>query len=410
MGNNYDVIIVGGGFAGLSVASELSGSGLKVLVLEQNKVLGVNNNPVRGTFESVVDKYKLRSSVINCYDRINFYGSKSRAGVKLSNDKICLFDSARMLNVLKKRVGCKVVTGFEVVHARRRNGFIELVGLDKSYSAKVVVDASGRSSVVAQSFGVSNNKVYCKCYIAFLSNCCLNPGEAYYFSSPSISNGSAWIEPVSSTKCQIGVSTFEPYTMLTKEGLRRGALFLMKKFGPAKKMLSRARIVKGSERCIRYPIEPSETLVMDNLLIVGDAAGLATPLLGEGVRVILDMSKACAETIKDAFARKDFSAKFLKGYEKKWWLQYGKYYGWGLVLRHYIAKNFGDNEWNETIKRLDSLTQKEKEMFIKSQMNYTIFRKLTSINTTKKMLSNKLINTLPQLNMLKQRHFVSHFV
>ena len=122
------------------------------------------------------------------------------------------------------------------------------------------------------------------------------------------------------------------------------------------------------------------------------------------------MSKVCANTIKEAFQKKDFSAGFLKSYEKRWWEMYGKYSGWGVLLRHYTAKHFKSKDWNIIIGNLKKLNDKEKEEFLKSEMTYPLFNKLTSFFITKDMLQNRAKETFPNLNSLRQRYFVSHFV
>lgn len=411
MDYTYDVIIVGGSFSGLSVASILSRSGLNILLVERDKKIGLNDNPVRGTFTKTINKYDLMECVLKEYDAVNFYGTKSRAKITLDRDKVCLFDSTKLLNILKKKVKCRVLTNCEIISAKRKNHSVVLTDNNgNEYAARIVVDASGRSSVVARSFGISKSRVYCKCYIALLSNCNLNSKEAYYFSSPKISNGSAWVEPLSEKKCQIGIADFEPYTISNKDSMRSSLLYLMNDFRASKEMLSHSKIVKGSERCISYPVGPMDTMVLDNVLAVGDSAGQATPLLGEGIRVGLDMAEACARAVELAFSKKDFSAKALGVYEDEWWREYGKFAGWGVLLRHYIAKNFRDKDWNMTIKKLEGLNSQEKEAFLKSRMTYSIFQKVSSFELKKKMMESKLKELFPNLNSLRQRYFVSHFV
>jgi flavin-dependent dehydrogenase len=409
MGKVYDVAIVGAGFAGLSVASELSGSGLKVLLVEKNKKLCVNENPVRGTFKETAKNYEVEDSIIKEYGKVCFYGTESKASL-MPKDKICLFGSEKMLNILKEKADCEIKTDYEITYAKRNNG-IKLIGANnEEISAKIAVDASGRNSVVANSLNISKSRVYCKCYISLLSNCSLNPDEISYFCSNKISNASAWVEPLSKNKCQLGIANFEPYSMLYKDDLRRNAMYMMKVFKASKRMLSESKIINGSEKCISYPVEPIDNMYGDNLLVIGDAAGQASPLFGEGVRACFEMAKICSQTIKDAFSREDFSAKFLRKYEAAWWESYGQYTGWGVFLRHYVAKHFKNEDWNMIIQNLEKLSSEEKEDFIKSRINYPLFQKLSSFYITNDMLQKKLKELLPNFSSLRQRYFVSHFV
>jgi digeranylgeranylglycerophospholipid reductase len=407
---NYDVIIIGAGFAGLSVAANLSDSKLNVLLVEKNKKPGLSENPVRGTFRETIKKYKLEKSLIRCYKKVYFYGTESRAEINI-NSKVCLFDSSRMLDILKKRIKCSVIVNCEIVNVKRKNDALVLIDNNKKeYSAKLVVDASGRGSVAAQSLGVEKSRTHCSCYIAMLDNCRLDPAVGYYFVSNKISTAAAWLEPLSGSKCQIGIADFIPYALPTKEDMRRRLINLMHNFKPAKDLIGNAKILKNTEKKITYPAGPVSKMALDNLIVIGDAAGQATPFLGEGVRICLKMSDAAADLIKKAFKKQDFSEGFLDKYGKIWWNKFGKYAVWDILLRHFTANNFKDREWNITVKNLNALAKKEKDKFIKSQLDYSIVRKLLSFEITKNVSEGIIAKHFKNINLLRKKYFVSHFV
>jgi flavin-dependent dehydrogenase len=54
----------------------------------------------------------------------------------------------------------------------------------------------------------------------------------------------------------------------------------------------------------------------DRILLVGETAGLVSPLTGEGIDFALESGKLAAEFLAGAFARGDFSATNLAGYDK----------------------------------------------------------------------------------------------
>ena len=57
-------------------------------------------------------------------------------------------------------------------------------------------------------------------------------------------------------------------------------------------------------------------------LLIGDAGCFADPLTGEGIPVALETAKIAAETLEQAFACGDFSARFLSVYEERWREEY----------------------------------------------------------------------------------------
>jgi geranylgeranyl reductase family protein len=77
----------------------------------------------------------------------------------------------------------------------------------------------------------------------------------------------------------------------------------------------------------------------NHLLILGDAAGMIDPLTGEGLQYAMDAAEIAANTIVEAFRKKNFTKKFLKRYQKRWMKSFGKDFKWSTRMARFCTKH-----------------------------------------------------------------------
>jgi digeranylgeranylglycerophospholipid reductase len=93
----------------------------------------------------------------------------------------------------------------------------------------------------------------------------------------------------------------------------------------------------------------------DGILGVGDAAGQASSLLGEGIRWAIHAGKMAAEVAATAIQSGDVSRQALSEFERQWAKRYGK----DLRLAHKINQRIArwdDRKWDQRIDLLKLLT------------------------------------------------------
>jgi digeranylgeranylglycerophospholipid reductase len=94
-------------------------------------------------------------------------------------------------------------------------------------------------------------------------------------------------------------------------------------------------------------IPPSATqLVHDNLVVVGDAAGQGSTLLGEGIRYAVTAGR---------FAGRAIAAGDLSSYPKQWQRRMGRDLAISYAVNTRICR-YTDDDWDRVIRRLDRLT------------------------------------------------------
>jgi flavin-dependent dehydrogenase len=86
------------------------------------------------------------------------------------------------------------------------------------------------------------------------------------------------------------------------------------------------------------PLAPLARTFGDRVLAVGDAAGLVKPTTGGGIYYSLLSATWAAETLAAAFARGDFSATMLGGYEETWRARLGSELRVGVWFRRLAAR------------------------------------------------------------------------
>lgn len=72
----------------------------------------------------------------------------------------------------------------------------------------------------------------------------------------------------------------------------------------------------------------------DQFLLVGDAAGFADPLTGQGIQFAMEGARIAARTIVEAMACGDLSKNFLGKYQDRWRLKFG----WSFLLSRAFAR------------------------------------------------------------------------
>ncbi|MFW9876282.1 MAG: NAD(P)/FAD-dependent oxidoreductase [Candidatus Thorarchaeota archaeon] len=77
----------------------------------------------------------------------------------------------------------------------------------------------------------------------------------------------------------------------------------------------------------------------NQLLIIGDAAGMIDPLTGEGLQYAMDAAEIAANIIFEAFQKNNFTKKFLQQYQKRWMKSFGKDFKWSIRMARFCAKH-----------------------------------------------------------------------
>ncbi len=288
-----DVIVVGGGPAGSACAWKLNQSGMQTVLLDKQafpraKLCAGWISP--GVLENLqLTKTEYPGGILT-YKRLFFhvYGRKLRVPTRQYSIRRSEFD-----HWLLARAGVPVHC-HTVQQPRKENGFYII---DDMYRSKYLVGAAG---------------THCPVYRAFFKE--INPRiqprlittiEAefqYDYQEPDCHlwfferklPGYAWYVPKANGYLNVGIGG--KFLSLKKSGqtIRRHWDYFTEK-------LSRLSLVQGHPYQPRgynyYLRQPVKTGRLDNAFIIGDAAGLATLDMGEGIGPAIESGILCANAI-----------------------------------------------------------------------------------------------------------------
>lgn len=362
----YDVIVVGGGSAGLLAAREVAGAGYRVAVIEEHQEIGY---PVKcsGLFSISGLKalnLKLDSSVIlNTIKGGRFYSPAGREFLAYSNVERAHVVERKMFDKLLAREAARAgadirlktkATGIEIKD-KVSVGISSAEGNSK-ISSQLIIAADGARSNVARKLGIMTPKKFVAAAQVEVESAEVEHDIAeIYFGREYAPNFYAWILPKGEVY-EVGVGTRDP-RITPREYLQK---FVEQHPVAAKKIRGKSVLEYNTGG---IPIELAEQTAAERTLIVGDAAGQVKASTGGGVVVggiaARIAGRACVRALED----KNFSKDFLtKEYEEKW----RREIGFELEVHAALRKMF-DSLSDEQLEKLFQLAVEEniQELMVK---------------------------------------------
>jgi digeranylgeranylglycerophospholipid reductase len=174
-------------------------------------------------------------------------------------------------------------------------------------------------------------------------------------------SGYAWIFPVSKNRVRIGVGIARPES--TEDPIQKLYSIIEKKLYP----LDKIRKIQPIE--LHYGFIPNEGIrkstVFDGLLMVGDSAGQANPLVLEGIRYAIEFGRLAGEV--GAFSlSQNCTRESLIEYERKWKKKVeSKINSASRVQSRWLG--LSDSEWDKEIEILAAMSIDEFLDFIKGE-------------------------------------------
>ena len=354
----YDVVVIGGGPAGSTVAKELAEQGKRVLVLEKRKEIGFPNHcsglvskefiSFAGVDNSIVLN-KIKGASFYSYSNkiISFKDNKTHAVVidrtafdkrvakkAMQNGAVYLFNvSVKSIERIGKRL-----------HIHYENRSIQTV------EAPLLVIASGAHSSVLRLAGFKRVRGETIRTLQVEGTVSL-PDEdiAYLYINNEISpNWFAWAIPLGGGKVRIGI------------GSDRGEN-LLPLFDALKKrwvLLKGKKINIESSVAWLIPIGFMDRPFKENIVVVGDAARAVKPFSGGGLHTGLISAHIASQVLLTALSKKDYSEKMLSNYARLCDVPVRNEIKKGIVLRK-IYRSMNDIEKEKFLLSLDNESAKK---------------------------------------------------
>ncbi len=343
-----EVIVAGGGPAGLSAAEVLARAGRSVTVLEQNHEIG---SPIRTSGGSFIDEMEALGIPPRLYhpiSRVRFLSPNNSAVFDYPSPRFCILDVRGTFQYLAERAisaGAHLRLSTRAEAPIFERGFVRGVRTSVgNLDCDLVMDATGyRSTLLKQAgldpgfrrFGVGSE------YDLFAPHC--DQREAVLIVGGAVApSGYAWVCPWGRGRVRVGVGVVHPDSRENPENYLDSLVSGADRFGVN---------LKGAQPVEHHTgLIPSEQFVErfagDGILGIGDAVGNASSLLGEGIRWAIHAGRMAGEVAAAALAKGDVSRGALQPFERQW----RKRFGTDLRLAHKInvrISRWDDRKWDQ---------------------------------------------------------------
>lgn len=310
----HDVVIIGGGPAGLLAGARLAAAGFRTALLEEHESIG---EPVHCTgvlAADAFDEFNLsRRSLLNQLKTARF---RSPAGheVTYSSERVeavvidrRAFDQDLLAGA--KSAGVVIERGARVTGVQIDADGVAITTPAQEYRARACILACGANYSLHRQVGFGMPRLFL--HTAQLELPATRLGDVeLHFGAEIAPKGFGWVVPVvrPREKCaRIGVMCDSD----APRHFQRLAARIRMRWGVAAGDLRRPR-----QKIL--PLAPISRTYGDRLLAIGDAAGLVKPTTGGGIYYSLVSAAIAAETLTDAIRRNDLSARRLSAYEQRW--------------------------------------------------------------------------------------------
>lgn len=369
MKKEFDVIIIGGGPAGLTLASVLSQNN-KVCVIEKNKIGETTKS--WGMFRDLARKLKIEHCVVN--DKISTIEFGYFLGAKcIFKDAYCQLDEKKVLLEFKKRCNSKnavFVENTEIRSFSRSNNKI-IIKLDgQEINSDLLVDCSGASSHIVKRHNLVKDYSSNSILGYNVENIRIDPKKFIWeiIETPDYNEIMiAGIMPYSSTKAQVHIF---PYLKNKKfpSGLAKEYLVEYLKSRPE---LESGEIISETKGDILMGELKKNAL--DNVFFFGESALWTPVFVGTGFNTILNDYEKVGKELNKLVEEKRLSEKYLSQIkpltQDKRMVHFLKCFERVILSLKNKHKSF-----NEFFTKLDSAPQDFGKYFMRNKYNAEILK------------------------------------
>ena len=380
--HHYDLVVVGGGPAGSSAAFAAAKKGIKVALLEKENSIAETVRTSGVTWIESIKEFGIPEDCFNPIKNFSFVSPNNEVTISDSVATAAVLDVRKTYRWLAEeavKVGADVFvkTNINEVIKNEENDIVGVSGVGPNgkiiFHSKVVIDATGFASIISKAMGFvtqwerfgAGAEYEAKVENVDSETWWLMVGQEY---TPA---GYAWIFPLGNDIVRIGVGVGKPESNI--DPTQRLKEIIEKKLGPIKKLGKITPIE------FHYGLIPNDGLsrktVFNNLILVGDSAGQANPLVLEGIRYAIKFGRVAGKVAADAIENGKTNESSLYPYEENWRKAIeSKINSAGKVQDKWIG--LSDKEWDRELDIISELKTEEFLDFIKAEFGLSNMLKL----------------------------------
>jgi digeranylgeranylglycerophospholipid reductase len=362
MAEDWNVLIVGGGPAGLAAGEAAAKEGARVLIVERQHEIGYPIHTSGGSWVSDMHALNIPKHLYHPIQKVFFVSPHREVPLHYTTPVACVLDVRGVYQHLASRaiaagatlrmrhtVEQTLVENGHVCGATAKNHVNERVMLQ----ADVTIDASGvsRHVGVRTEMGKAFHRYgYGAEYDMYAPN---YPQDELFLimGSQFAPRGYAWAFPRGNGRVRLGVGVLHPDcdddARIYLDRIVHDLPQLTHKFKGASPIEYHTGL---------FPSEgPIEHFSRDGLLLAGDAAGHGSTLVGEGIRFAIYSGQMAGTVAAEAVKAGDTSAAFLGRFDKQWRARFGRDMDIAYMINKRIT-NYSNEQWDSALDLMKRLT------------------------------------------------------
>ncbi len=362
MSNDVDVLIVGGGPAGLAAAEAAASRGARALVLERQNEIGYPVHTSGGSWVSDMQALGIPQHLYHPVSKVYFISPHREVPLNYNPAVACVMDVRGVYQHLAGRAvaaGAAIRLRHTVEQTLLEDGRVlgvtakNHVGERITVLADVTIDASGfsRHIGVRTDMGKAFRRYgYGAEYDLYAPH---YPQDELYLimGSQFAPRGYAWAFPRGNGRVRLGVGVLHPDSdddaRSYLDSIVQNLTQLRDKFQDASPIEYHTGL---------FPSEgPLASFSRDGLLLAGDSGGHGSTLVGEGIRFAIYAGRMAGEVAAEAIKAGDSSASFLARFDKQWRARFGRDMDISYMINKHIA-NYSDEQWDNALDLMRRLT------------------------------------------------------
>ena len=381
---DYELVVVGGGPAGSSAAFIAAKAGIKVALIEKENSIAETVRTSGVTWIQNIKEFGIPDDCFNPIRNFSFCSPNNEVTISDSVPRAAVLDvrkTYRWLAEEAKKAGADIFvkTNINEVIKDDKGDIVGVSGGGPSgnikFHSKIIIDASGFTSTVSKAMGFvtqwerfgAGAEYEVKVENIDSQTWWLMVGQQY---SPA---GYAWIFPLGNNMARIGVGIGKPESNI--DPTQRLKELMETKLGPIKKL---GKITPVE---FHYGLIPNDGLsrktVFNNLILVGDSAGQANPLVLEGIRYAIKFGRVAGKVSAEAIKSGKTTREDLYPYEENWRKEIeSKINSAGKVQDRWIG--LSDEDWDKELDIIKELKSEEFLDFIKADFGLSNMIKLAT--------------------------------
>ncbi len=347
MSIKYDLAIIGGGLAGLSLSIQLARKGFRICLFEKetypfHKVCGEYISMESWDFLTrlglPLEKWelpKIHRLYVTASD-----GKSIKSGLPLGGFGISRYKLDAALADIAKKAGVEIHENTKVYGTHFEDGFHRIQTSGGLFIAKVTAACYGKKS----NLDVKWKRPFIK------HDRVQNYVGVKYHIRADLPRHEIALHNFSGGYC--GVSEIEDghyclCYLTTSENLKNNHQSIpameekiLKRNPALRHLLDNMDILYDQPVTIAQISFAKKTQIENHIIFIGDAAGMIAPLCGNGMSMALHASKIAAEAIQPFFENHISREEMEKSYQEKWNRQFAKRLRTGRLIQHFFGKAF----------------------------------------------------------------------